>query len=288
MIDNGYSTLSEKKIRGIKSVPKDTMTKTAADLLTPDEVSTLIGGCQRIMDRALIALLYEGGFRIGELAQLTWGAINFDSYGVVVNINFKTGIPRYVRIIMMAEYLYQWKAAYPGTPEGSSLVFLNQEGKSLKHQAVMKRLETVCNRVGFTKHVTPHLFRHSRITHLILEGVSESVIKMVMWGSLHTDQFRTYVHLTGKDIDAEMMRSYGLSEKSNNEWKRPRLKPQVCPHCNSTNPPTSAYCCLCGENLHKISVREDMIQQFIVDNYEGFEEYFQERGGSKQKVQSRG
>jgi integrase len=63
------------------------MTKTAADLLTPDEVSTLIGGCHRIMDRALIALLYEGGFRIWELAQLTWGAINFDSHGVVININ---------------------------------------------------------------------------------------------------------------------------------------------------------------------------------------------------------
>jgi integrase len=87
MIDNGYSTLAEKKIRGIKSIPKDPMTKTAADLLTPDEVISLIGGCHRIMDRALIALLYEGGFRIGELAQLTWGAINFDSYGVVVNIN---------------------------------------------------------------------------------------------------------------------------------------------------------------------------------------------------------
>jgi integrase len=135
------------------------------------------------------------------------------------------------------------------------LVFLNQEGKSLKHQAVMKRLETVCNRVGFTNHVTPHLFRHSRITHLILEGVSESVIKMVMWGSLQTHQFRTYVHLTGKDIDAEMMRSYGLSEKAKSEWKRPRLEHQVCPHCHSTNPPTSGYCCLCRENLKKISVR---------------------------------
>jgi integrase len=63
------------------------MGKTVADLLTPDEVSSLIGGCHPIMDRSLIALLYEGGFRIGDLYQLTWGAISFDSYGVVVNIN---------------------------------------------------------------------------------------------------------------------------------------------------------------------------------------------------------
>jgi site-specific recombinase XerD len=276
MIENEYSNLPEKKIRGIKSIQRDKMTKTAADLLTPDEVGAIINGCHRVSDRALIALLYEGGFRIGEMAQLTWGAISFDSYGAVININFKTGVPRYIRIIMMVQHLQQWRAAYPGDPTGSDLVFVNQNERGLNHQTVIKRLGVICRRVGITKHVTPHLFRHSRITHLIQEGVSESVIKMVMWGSLHTDQFRTYVHLTGKDIDNEMMRTYGISKQGTNEWKRPRLEPQNCPHCHTTNPPTSIYCCICGENLKKILTRDDAIKQFIINNFDTLQEYLRE------------
>ena len=42
---------------------KDTMTKVAADLLTPDEITAMVKACTRPMSRALIMMLYEGGFR---------------------------------------------------------------------------------------------------------------------------------------------------------------------------------------------------------------------------------
>ncbi len=52
-------------------------------------------------------MLYEGGFRVGIIGTMRWGDVKFDRYGVIVNVNFKTGIPRYVRIIMGKEYLAQ-------------------------------------------------------------------------------------------------------------------------------------------------------------------------------------
>ncbi len=73
MIENEYLDLPEKKIRRIKSPPRDTMTKRAADLLTPKEIQTLLDACIWSRDRALLMTLYEGGFRVGEIAQLTWG-----------------------------------------------------------------------------------------------------------------------------------------------------------------------------------------------------------------------
>lgn len=42
-------------------------------LLTEEDVSTMINACSTSRDLALISVLYEGGFRIGELDNLTWG-----------------------------------------------------------------------------------------------------------------------------------------------------------------------------------------------------------------------
>jgi integrase len=63
MIENKYSPLTESKIRKLRTPPKDTMTKVAADLLTPDEITAMVKACTRPMSRALIMMLYEGGFR---------------------------------------------------------------------------------------------------------------------------------------------------------------------------------------------------------------------------------
>jgi len=273
MIENEYSTLPERKIRRIQVPSKDTMTHKAADLLTPEEVKAILGACRWSRDRALIGMLYEGGFRIGELAQMKWSDLSFDSTGVVANVNFKTGIPRYVRIIMAKGYLSQWRADYPGTPEGDALVFLNEQRRALTNGGVIKQLRCICDRAGVTKHVTPHLFRHSRITHLINEGVSESVIKMMMWGSVNTTMFKVYAHLTGKDIDEELRRVYGIQAEA--EKKRvPKLEPRICPNCHSIMPPVADYCAHCGESLLKSrTVKEEDIQKFVKEHKAELMEY---------------
>lgn len=273
MIENEYSPLPERKIRRIQVPSKDTMTHKAADLLTPEEVKAILGACRWSRDRALIGMLYEGGFRIGELAQMKWSDLSFDSTGVVANVNFKTGIPRYVRIIMAKGYLSQWRADYPGTPEGDALVFLNEQRRALTNGGVIKQLRCICDRAGVTKHVTPHLFRHSRITHLINEGVSESVIKMMMWGSVHTTMFKVYAHLTGKDIDEELRRVYGIQAEA--EKKRvTKLEPRICPNCHSIMPPVADYCAHCGESLLKSrTAKEEDIQKFVKEHKAELMEY---------------
>lgn len=114
-------------------------------------------------------------------------------------------------LLWSREYLPQWRHDYPGKPEGDNLGFLNKRKKPITNAEVIVQLRKICERAGITIHVTPHLFRHSKITHLINEGVSDSVIKMMMWGSVHTDMFKTYAHLTGKDIDYELKRLYGIT-----------------------------------------------------------------------------
>ncbi|MBP2145464.1 site-specific recombinase XerD [Methanofollis sp. W23] len=249
MIENGYTDLPLRKIQRIKNPPKDTMTKEATDLLTPAEVTAIMDACLWSRDRALIMMLYEGGFRIGELGTLAWKDVLMDEYGAVVNVKFKTNKPRYVRLVMAREHIAAWRADYPFNPVGEALVFLTERRGPLTHAAVQKQLDRIAKRAGITKHITPHIFRHSRITHMITEGVSESVIKLMMWGNITTPMFKTYAHLTGCDIDQEILRTYGIAQGDGNGHRRPRLEPRQCPHCQAVNGPSSNFCSLCGRTL---------------------------------------
>jgi integrase/recombinase XerD len=282
LIENEYTQLSEKKVRRIKIPNANPMTKTAASMITQDEIKLLIATCTRSYDRALIAMIYEGGLRIGEAGMMKWGDISFNKSGLVVNVKFKTNIPRYVPIIALKEYITQWRADYPGNPEGESPVFVNHRNSRLTNAAAIRQLQRVAVRAGITKHITPHLFRHSRITHMIGEGVSESVIKLIMWGSVNSNMLRTYAHLTGTEIEKEMRRVYGIEET--NEDNKSVLEPRICPNCHMIMPPVADYCSVCGENLaNDAPANQDEIQAFVLKHGQELIEYLlNSKKGGKQ------
>jgi integrase len=249
LIEEGHSSISEKKLRQIRTPPADSMTKTAADLLTKEEVEATIRACSGSRDRALIALLAEGGLRIGEALALTWGEFKFDDYGAVVNVNAKTEKPRWVRFVAAVPYLAAWRADYPGTAENTHPVFLSQRGGRITYDAVYQQIRRIARDAGIQKKVTPHLFRHTAITNLVRAGVSESVIKKMMWGSLSSEMLATYLHLTGEDTDRAILEANGLAPK---EKKRVlTLEPRQCSHCQTINGPTMNYCGTCGLPLTK-------------------------------------
>jgi len=267
LVEQGEIDIPEKKIRAIK-IPTPKLTRQASDLLTGDEIQAMMKACQTSRDRAMLMTLYEGAFRVGEVGEMRWGALKFDNAGVVVNVTFKTNKPRYIRLVMAKEYLIKWQSDYPEPIGDDSLIFLNERHQPMTHGAVARQLDRLAKRAGITKHVTPHLFRHTRVTHLIQQGVSESVIKLMTWGSLDSKMFMTYAHLTGADIDREIYRLYGIEqgeEKSDNK----ALEPVICPFCREINSPGSPYCHLCGEALDSnAAISADMFKRFVNKNPE--------------------
>lgn len=288
LIENEYVNLPEKKIKNIRIPPVDSMTKVASDLLTQEEVIAMVKASEKSRDRAMIMVLYEGGFRIGELGQLRWSDVNFDSYGAVVNVNAKTGKARYIRLVMSVEFLAQWKKDYPFEPQGEALVFLTTSRSPLTHGTVAKQLKRIANRAGIKKRITPHVFRHSRITHLIKEGVSESVIKLMMWGNLTTNMFQTYAHLTGNDIDSEILRKYGISAEVKPDTDV-KLEPRQCPHCQTINSPISKYCSLCGRPVIEEAVtNQEEVQKFVLTHGDELKAYIDARVRDEMRARERG
>lgn len=258
LIRNDYSTIKQSQIDDIWAPSRDTMVRTVDDILTEDEVKGLIQHAKRDFDRAFIAVHYEGGFRFGELSEMRWHNVKFDEYGVVINTNFKTGIARYVRLIMSTEFLAKWRSV--SHAKQNDLVFPSVHGKALTHAAATVQINRIASRSDLEKRITPHLLRHSRITHLVQQGMQESVIKKMMWGSPNSRQLATYLHLTGEDVDNEVLKTNGLEKK---EKKEHALKAVQCPKCSTIYSSTSETCPRCGihyDEKDEISVLREKIQ----------------------------
>lgn len=265
LVEHGYSDIPVQRIERIKAPAPERQLHTAGDMLTPEEVQRIADACRRSIDRAILWTLYEGGIRVGALTSLQWRQVTFDRHGCVLNIDDKTDKPRYVRLIMAAKPLAAWRADYPGDPAGDAYVFLSVYGRPYSTGGIDVLLKRVAIRAGVSKRIFPHLFRHSRVTHLIRENVNESVIKLMMWGNLNTPMLKTYTHLTGVDIDAEMLRTYGIAPAP--EMRSKKLAPIQCPECKQIWP-AGWRVCECGEIL------DETLKQAALDK----EKYAQESG----------
>ncbi|MGD1003935.1 MAG: tyrosine-type recombinase/integrase [Methanoregulaceae archaeon] len=256
MIESGYSEIKPLKIKQIKAPAIDTNTSNPEDLLSQEEVKQLIKGCHHSRDRALISTLYESGARIGEIAQLTWKDLIFDRYGVRLYINDKkTKKQRYSRLTLSTEYLASWRNDCPDSSP-SALVFTNlHDGSPIEYITVRRLLERAVKDSGVKKNITKlHLFRKSRITHMIAQNYQESVVKQSMWGNLDTRMFRTYVRLGEKDIDNEFLEKAGVQQKPAEITET--LKPVTCPNCHVINAPTHDHCSKCGYPLTEEARRQ--------------------------------
>jgi site-specific recombinase XerD len=248
LIKKGISHIPKDEIREIKAPSGNTMTKTAAQMLTEEEIHQMIKACNRSIDRCYIAVLYEAALRIKELGTLTWDQVSFGKNTVIINTDGKTGKPRHIPLIMAKPYLAAWRADYPLVAEGSAYVFISeQEKKPLRYKALEKRLRVIAQRAGITKKISPHVIRHTRISHLVKQGVREYSIREIGWGNQSTKMLSTYSHLFNVEIDKELAELYGIEPENHRD--NHTLYPRQCPRCAVINAPTARYCMSCGVPL---------------------------------------
>jgi integrase/recombinase XerD len=245
LIKNKLTTVTREDLEEIKKkdVPSNLQTN---DLLTADDISKMITSSTNAMHRGLIALHAEAGCRISESAPTKWNQLNFDDKGILFNvIDYKTNKRRAVRLITSVPYLSQWKSMHPAYSEDAP-VFVNEKRASLIYETASEIIKRAARRAGINKKVKTHLFRHSRVTQLVRDGVRENDIQKMIWGK-KSKMLENYTHLCNEDYDAEMMRVYGNGEKPEIVVKKPVL--MQCPTCKGINPETAKFCSICGNNI---------------------------------------
>jgi len=216
------------------------------ELLTEEEVKTMVETARTPRDRALILTLYESGCRVGEILSLSIKNVQFDEHGAVLTVDGKTGMRR-VRVIASAPALASWISIHPLKENLDEPLWINQgtrnRDKPLTYRATCETLRTVASKAGIKKRVYPYLFRHSRATHLA-NHLTEAQMKELFGWVRDSNMASVYVHLSGRDVDNALLKLHGLAtgEKESLE----EFKVQVCPRCKMKNSPESKFCNGCG------------------------------------------
>ena len=238
------------------------------NLPNEDDLKKMIQAAEHPRDKALIASLYESGCRVGELASLKIGDINFDEYGAHMVVNGKTGSRR-IRLIFSSPILASWINVHPeknnpGSPlwvvvgntkhfskagKGNSKKYRYDWSYALKYPAITSLLKRVAKKAGIKKKVNPHAWRHARATFLA-NKLTEQQLKHLFGWRQSSDMAATYVHLSGRDVDDALLVVYG-KKKLEDTNKEGELSPLECPRCKENNEYSNVFCKKCGWVLDK-------------------------------------
>ena len=127
-----------------------------------------------VRDRAIFELMYVTGMRLGEIAKLDVGDVDFSQDQVFIRCG-KGRKDRMVPLGRLAkEYLLQWtnKARqWFSATETEPAMFLNRDGRRIPVSNVRAQLLKYLKAAGITREgLTPHSIRHSCATHLLENG----------------------------------------------------------------------------------------------------------------------
>ena len=222
--------------------------KLPEELLTESDIKKMIDISNHPRDKAIISVLYDTGVRIGEMGYMKIKHVSFDQYGAVITVKGKTGMRR-VRIIFSVPYLAAWLDVHPqkNDPDAYLWVGLGNRAKreQLQYDAFRMLIKRKAREAGIRKRVYNHLFRHSRSTELA-QHLTEAQMEAHLGWVHGSDMPRTYVHLSGKQVDDALLKIHGIIKE---EDTRPQLSSRKCPRCERMNTPTSSFCSRCGMAL---------------------------------------
>jgi len=237
------------KVKWIKSAPMGKK-RLPEELLSQEEIERMINAAEHIRDKAMISMLYESGFRIGELLSLTLKNIEFDEFGAKVLIpEGKTGMRR-VRLVSSSPYLATWMENHPFKNNPDSPLWLStgtrNKNKMIRYETARNLINILAKKANIKKRIHPHLFRHSAATKLASHFTEAQMNHYFGWvqGSKMTS---TYVHLSMRDLEGAVLKLNGLKNDKTESEDQATVK--KCPRCSQMNPATGKFCTRCGTPL---------------------------------------
>lgn len=175
-------------------IPRQKKRRTLPEILSRDEVVSIIESCRNIKHKAMLMVVYSAGLRVSEAAALKTSHIDSKSMRVFVDAG-KGGKDRYTLLseaclVVLREY---WKACRPNHPEG--WLFLGTYNVShITSKGIAYAFNEAIERTNIAKEVSIHTLRHSFATHLLEDGASLLQIKELL-GHSSIQSTTIYLHL---------------------------------------------------------------------------------------------
>lgn len=160
--------------------------------LLPEEVETLLAAIDHAIIKVAATTLAYTGLRVSELCNLTLDDVNFDTECIQVRHgkgNKDRTVPMNGKLkAILVNYL---KTIRPSTP--SKKFFATKRTGALSDQSINRYLKMTTKKLGWTKHVTAHILRHSFASTLVRNNASLPAVQNLLG---HSDLRVTsrYIH----------------------------------------------------------------------------------------------
>jgi len=253
--------LNWKKIKAIEALGIDWDVKKSGDMLTDVEFQAVMDACTSSRDRAIVATLYDGSLRPGEIIGFTWGDLIRDDYGIRMSfITPKTKRERHIRFTYAVPFLNAWELDYPIEMTPSSSLFLQTVMHSHQYEPLtigglamfIRRLK---KRTGIKK-LKPSIFRPSKITADVASGTDLQYIMLKNWGTLKTPMIDIYAKPGQDYVDKIALEMAGITHKVVKRQES-SLQPVICPACQTLNQTGAVYCVQCGKGLSPEAISQE-------------------------------
>lgn len=166
-----------------------------------------------IRNSLILEMLYATGMRVGELVSIKVNDINMNTKTIkILGKGNKERIVYFNKITEKRLKLYLKEARGNLNTKKSDYLFLNKLGGRLTPRGVEYVLDEIMKHTAITKHLTPHMLRHSFATHLLNEGCDLLSVQELL-GHESLSATNIYTHITNDRIKSVYLRTHPRARK---------------------------------------------------------------------------
>jgi len=159
-------------------------------VLSKEEVQRIIDRIDNLKHKAIIALLYGSGLRIGELLALRKN--NIDSDRMLIHVKGAKG--KKDRYTILSHKVLDILRAYYLQFKPNDYLFEGQKGGKYSSESAGQVFKRSLKKAKINKRATLHTLRHSFATHLVEDGVSIAHIQKLL-GHSNIKTTLIYTHI---------------------------------------------------------------------------------------------
>ena len=191
-----------RRVYSVEEVPYPKAPRRLPKVLTREEAIRLIDSAGNLYHRALLMTAYSTGMRRAEVCNLK--VEDIDSNRMLIHVRAGKGrrdrdVPLSPKLLETLREYWRWMQPktylFPGTVNGS------RADKPVTAKMLWEACREAAQRAGITKHVAPHLLRHSFATHLV-EGGADLPTVQTLLGHADLKPTSIYLHLSERHLKA--------------------------------------------------------------------------------------
>lgn len=166
------------------------------NVLTKEEVRSILESCGNVKHRAMLSLIYACGLRRSEMLNLMLADINSKRKVIFI----RQSKNKKDRIIPISDKMIHLLREYARAYRPEKYLFEGfKKGEKYSANSLEKTLKSACKKAGIIKSVTLHWLRHSYATHLLESGTDLRYIQVLL-GHSRSSTTEIYTHVSLNSI----------------------------------------------------------------------------------------